>query len=377
MTTAALQPARLYPDVEADNRDQCRICLECDVTDDDPLIAPCRCAGTTKWVHRKCLNEWRSQEQVPLAFSHCPQCRYQYRTELVGEQPLTRRVKLLLFVARDTIGVFMVLQAIIACTAVLVHVIDSGDKIAEMWENLVGPWAVTHAASHLAIGPYYVSTFIGYLAILGFVGIVLACSGRLPSTRREARHPARRRPRQSGCCENGCPTCDSDGCFWCRYVGECCANCQCGGSDCTTARATARRSSCHCSERRAGGSTPSRSEGDGAQAFLVVGLVLLVVLVVAGLVVGVFFSVIVVQRIVQRHVRLLHMRDEARTHRVLDLSCSPELLEAPPQPTTMYRAPDERRGVMVSGSYLVVTEAPTVALLPTASGGKRPVPPPV
>ena len=30
----------------------CRICLESDAPDDDPLIAPCRCAGSMQWVHR-------------------------------------------------------------------------------------------------------------------------------------------------------------------------------------------------------------------------------------------------------------------------------------------------------------------------------------
>ena len=47
---------------------QCRICLETDAPEDDPLIAPCRCAGSMQWVHRKCLDEWRAQAaSVPAA----------------------------------------------------------------------------------------------------------------------------------------------------------------------------------------------------------------------------------------------------------------------------------------------------------------------
>ena len=45
--------APLYPSVP--DEFACRICLESDQTPDDPLIAPCRCAGTTKWVRRGCL----------------------------------------------------------------------------------------------------------------------------------------------------------------------------------------------------------------------------------------------------------------------------------------------------------------------------------
>ncbi|MED6175630.1 hypothetical protein PIB30_080231, partial [Stylosanthes scabra] len=36
---------------------QCRICL--DIGGED-LIAPCHCKGTQKYVHRSCLDNWRS-----------------------------------------------------------------------------------------------------------------------------------------------------------------------------------------------------------------------------------------------------------------------------------------------------------------------------
>ena len=316
---------RLYPEPLEPQAAMCRICLETDAPVGDPLIAPCKCAGTTKWVHRKCLDEWRSQEQVPLAFTHCPNCRFQYRTEIDRDTDVTRRVKLVLFVARDTIGLFMLMQAVIAATAFVVHVCDRNNKIASLYPE---HWAETTAASHLAIGPYYVTTVIGYLAILGFVGMVLACTGRLPSARREARHPPRWRRRRSNDCCNGCQ-CDTDP-FCCYYVsyspssGEACQCDQC----------------CNCGDCGGGGDC----SGDGAPAFLVVVVVIVVIFVVIGLVVGVFFSVIVVQRIIQRHVRLLHMRDQALTHKVLDLANSPELLEAPAQ--TLYRAPDAGTSTM-------------------------------
>ncbi|OIV97527.1 hypothetical protein TanjilG_11051 [Lupinus angustifolius] len=36
---------------------QCRICLE---TDGRDFIAPCMCKGTSKYVHRECLDHWRA-----------------------------------------------------------------------------------------------------------------------------------------------------------------------------------------------------------------------------------------------------------------------------------------------------------------------------
>ena len=45
----------LAADPEAGELAVCRICL----SEDDPmtLIAPCLCAGTSRWVHRDCLDE--------------------------------------------------------------------------------------------------------------------------------------------------------------------------------------------------------------------------------------------------------------------------------------------------------------------------------
>ena len=39
----------------------CRICLHED--DPDDMLAPCHCKGTAKWVHRECLDLWRTNEK--------------------------------------------------------------------------------------------------------------------------------------------------------------------------------------------------------------------------------------------------------------------------------------------------------------------------
>eukprot|EP00536_Pseudo-nitzschia_multiseries_P010762 jgi/Psemu1/26862/gm1.26862_g len=58
-----------------DDEKVCRICLE----EDSPetMIAPCRCKGTSRWVHRECLDEWRTNER-DRAFSKCTECRFEY-----------------------------------------------------------------------------------------------------------------------------------------------------------------------------------------------------------------------------------------------------------------------------------------------------------
>ncbi|CAF4154999.1 unnamed protein product [Rotaria sordida] len=38
---------------------QCRICLDNDNPTD--IISPCLCSGGSAYIHRKCLNDWRSE----------------------------------------------------------------------------------------------------------------------------------------------------------------------------------------------------------------------------------------------------------------------------------------------------------------------------
>ena len=54
---------------------QCRICLEVSI---DDLIVPCACAGTSKYVHRACLNAWRTTPDRPDAFYACTTCDEKY-----------------------------------------------------------------------------------------------------------------------------------------------------------------------------------------------------------------------------------------------------------------------------------------------------------
>jgi hypothetical protein len=56
---------------------QCRICLE-DEEDLDTLISPCRCNGTSKYVHKTCLRRWRYQDINSTGFHRCMECNEEY-----------------------------------------------------------------------------------------------------------------------------------------------------------------------------------------------------------------------------------------------------------------------------------------------------------
>lgn len=53
----------------------CRICLGEENSEEDPLISPCKCAGTMQYIHLECLREWlnskRSHKEGPVVKTYC------------------------------------------------------------------------------------------------------------------------------------------------------------------------------------------------------------------------------------------------------------------------------------------------------------------
>lgn len=55
---------------------QCRICLE--HTDEFDLFSPCKCNGTARYVHKKCLYRWIDISTNNEAIYKCMECHYSY-----------------------------------------------------------------------------------------------------------------------------------------------------------------------------------------------------------------------------------------------------------------------------------------------------------
>ncbi|KAG4195597.1 hypothetical protein ERO13_A06G118400v2 [Gossypium hirsutum] len=108
---------------------QCRICLD---NEGDDLIAPCHCRGTQKYVHRSCLDNWRSTKEG-FAFAHCTECRALFI--LRANVPPDRwwlRLKFQFLVARDHAFIFVIVQLIVAFLGVLVYKFY-GEELREMF----------------------------------------------------------------------------------------------------------------------------------------------------------------------------------------------------------------------------------------------------
>ena len=55
---------------------ECRMCLE--TTHPETMIKPCMCDGPRRYIHKKCLSEWRANSRGTLDFTQCEVCQFSY-----------------------------------------------------------------------------------------------------------------------------------------------------------------------------------------------------------------------------------------------------------------------------------------------------------
>ena len=72
-------PQRKRTRADAEER-TCRLCYGGE--EDGPLVQPCACRGTAKWVHNHCLEAWRRTAEREDAAYRCVQCMDHYRDAL-------------------------------------------------------------------------------------------------------------------------------------------------------------------------------------------------------------------------------------------------------------------------------------------------------
>jgi len=78
---SAARPLTRSASAEEDSRRNCWVCFASDEDDRTaPWVKPCRCRGTTKWVHQVCLQRWVDEKQQGNAITpvRCPQCNTEY-----------------------------------------------------------------------------------------------------------------------------------------------------------------------------------------------------------------------------------------------------------------------------------------------------------
>lgn len=65
---------------------ECRYCLEGDVIEN--LVSPCKCSGTSKYIHPDCLNRWRNENIDNDFYNNCIECKSEYQYEYIKREYL-------------------------------------------------------------------------------------------------------------------------------------------------------------------------------------------------------------------------------------------------------------------------------------------------
>lgn len=120
------------PEAAPEDNRECRLCFE----GGEGLIAPCACAGTTKWVHRACLNKWRYLGQTTnrKSMTECPTCHDQYHLYVNfdrGDQTERRRKLYGRLAARCGAG-FSLLLALSAGVGVVLSLWDENGSLVKL-----------------------------------------------------------------------------------------------------------------------------------------------------------------------------------------------------------------------------------------------------
>jgi hypothetical protein len=181
----------------------CRICFSNSSEDRlraEQFLSPCSCSGTSKWVHRDCLDRWRAAEQRPDALTHCSECRSQYLLRAAGgaDELAANRARYWRLVARDTVAaVFLVLCAIAALCG-LWSALDARGLVRG--KLVPADWPAAGVALLLGL-----TTFLVLVALLGLCDVM--CCRPQPRGRAE-RTPVPavdcNRPSAWGDCAGGC-----------------------------------------------------------------------------------------------------------------------------------------------------------------------------
>ncbi|XP_058084747.1 uncharacterized protein LOC131232493 isoform X1 [Magnolia sinica] len=251
---------------------QCRICLE---TDGRDFIAPCKCKGTSKYVHRACLDHWRAVKEG-FAFAHCTTCKapYHLRVHAFADRKW-RTLKFRFFVTRDILFIFVAVQLVIALLAYAVYLVDS---FWHYWLRLA--WGFESELSF-----YYICGALLFFALLGLSGCFITCYDR--RVRSDLAQPCRELC--LCCCQPGmCADCHLPGtlCMW---------------TDCTTCFESCASAAGEC------GCLGGAGEA-GLPLLLIMGLILLGLFTVIGIFYSVLVATMVGQRIWQRHYHILAKR---------------------------------------------------------------------
>jgi hypothetical protein len=147
----------------------CRICLEDDIISE--LIYPCKCSGTSKYVHKSCLDQWRTLSNNREAYYKCFECHYKYRlTSNTVEIPDTYIVKFFRYVSNNLLPFLTCNIIIISLLCFLLESIDTSHQLVKIFNN-----STDTSEENKIHGEYLIWSSIFYVLFLLIVSLYNFC----------------------------------------------------------------------------------------------------------------------------------------------------------------------------------------------------------
>ncbi|NP_001390805.1 E3 ubiquitin-protein ligase MARCHF1 isoform 8 [Mus musculus] len=145
LNTSTQKPPAAYDD-GSDNFEVCRIC-HCEGDEESPLITPCRCTGTLRFVHQSCLHQWIKSSDTRC----CELCKYDFIME-TKLKPLRKWEKLQMTTSERRKIFCSVTFHVIAVTCVVWSLYVLIDRTAEEIKQGVLEWPFWTKLVVVAIG---------------------------------------------------------------------------------------------------------------------------------------------------------------------------------------------------------------------------------
>lgn len=113
----------------------CRICLS-EEEPGNPIISPCSCTGSVKYIHLECIKEWlegkKHKKETPYVNSYiwrgleCEICKAFYND--VVTLPNGKEVSLLRFDVHPDADKYMILESVTNSSSKTIHVVNLSNQ---------------------------------------------------------------------------------------------------------------------------------------------------------------------------------------------------------------------------------------------------------
>lgn len=123
-----------------------------------------KCSGSIKWVHRRCLDEWRAISPNPDSFHRCDVCKteYVFKEVPVKYDCCDPRVNTAFLIMLDFLVVFVIWQIMVLFCTLLVWLCD--------WNRVRDKYFPEGAPK---FGIDYLGGLLLFFFILGIFGIII------------------------------------------------------------------------------------------------------------------------------------------------------------------------------------------------------------